>query len=159
MRTTELQSWVEEMQQLKEGDTPYTRVDGQLFTPNQILQAANSNPELWAKIQAVMGDPMYCPRCEYTTTDMSVQVCPRCGGQMHQVAMTMDTELLKERFRERVKEGRVLPVYRMRDGGCRRVTPEEQLREVEEGVSSEAESILLAERKLLEEMERRRTRR
>ncbi|MDD3492301.1 MAG: hypothetical protein PHU95_02260 [Candidatus Thermoplasmatota archaeon] len=155
MNISQLSAWVQQMTRLGEADIPYTSVDGRRLTPRQILQAAQSDPILWAKIQAVMGDPMYCPACGYQTPDMTVSACPQCGGRMTPVGMTLEPDLLKERFRKRVEEGRVPVVHRMHDGEVAAMTPEEQMREVERG-TLEGQAILLAEAKLMEELERRR---
>lgn len=145
-------AWVEGLP-AGEASIPYANIEGDFLTPNQMLNAAESNPALWKKVQAVMGDPMQCPSCGYLTNDMSVRICPQCNTRMQATsAVQIDDELAKERFKQRAKEGRVLPVVRM----GRLLTPEEQVREIERGDTTMAREAILAERKLQEELERRR---
>jgi hypothetical protein len=128
MDVAQFKAWVKSLPP-GEANIPYANVAGDFLTPNQMLQAAENNPTLLKNIQAVMGDPMQCPSCGYMTNDMSVRTCPQCRTRMQAVsAVNIDDELAKERFKQRVKEGRVLPVVKM----GRLKSPEEQLREVED---------------------------
>jgi len=123
MQLSEVKRWVEQMRRLGEADIPYLVVDGQYFTPNQILREAEGNTAIWKKIQEQLGDP----------------------------PLQLSWNLLEKRIEERYRQGRIPKLYKMH----RVITPEEQVQAVRER-TIEGYKILLAEAKLLEELERRR---
>lgn len=72
--------------------------------------------------------------------------------QLGDPPMQISWELLEKRFEERVRQGRVPKIYKM---GGQEIPPEQQLQEVK-NKTVEGYRILLAEAKLLEELEKRR---
>jgi len=123
MQLPQVIAWVNQMRKIGEADIPYLEVDGKYYTPNEILEEAKANSEIWKKIQEQLGDPPY----------------------------QLSWNLLERRLEEKIKKGKVPTIYAM----GRALTPEEQLKEVKNKTTT-GYTLLLAEAKLLEELEKRR---
>ena len=123
MKLEELITWVNQMRAINEADIPYLKIDDKYLTPNEILEEAKNNTPLWKKIQGQMGDP----------------------------PINISWDLLKRRYEEKIKKGRVPTIYTMNG----KLTPEQQLEEIKKGTPI-GYTLLLAEAKLLEELEKRR---
>lgn len=121
MKLEQVREWVARMRQLKEDNIPYLVYNNRFYTPNDILREAENNTPTWQGLQKQLGDP----------------------------PIEISWELLEERFKKRMEEGRVLPVYKM----GKVLTPEDQLKEIKNKTLT-GYNILLAEAKLLEELEK-----
>jgi len=59
MKLAQVVDWVNQMRKIGEADIPYIEVDGKFYTPNEILEEAKANSEVWQKIQEQLGDPSW----------------------------------------------------------------------------------------------------
>jgi len=87
MDISHLEAWLNQMERLREADTPFVQVDGIMYTPREIVAHARANDQVWQRIQIVRLDLE-----EYSI------------------------ELLTQRIKERYEEGRLATIYMIEYG-------------------------------------------
>ncbi|GEM_PF-5353273 len=128
MNIQQLQAWVESLRKIGENNIPYLEVDGKMLTPEDLLREAMANSSVWQKAKKLLGNPVPNPK------------------------LSVSYDLLKKRYEQKVKEGKIYPIATI---GGKKLTPEQQLKEIEEGTLI-GQQLLLAEASLIEEIEKRR---
>lgn len=100
----------------------------------------------------VIDGKYYTPNDILREAEANSQLWHKMQEQLGDPPLQLSWGLLEKRIEERIKQGRVPKIYKM---GGREITPEQQLEAIRKK-TVDGYTILLAEAKLLEELERRR---